>query len=86
MHCHLMLTNGVTLNESACHLSVPPFVCLRVLMAAYKVCIHAECVFGILIVTGFPPESWKPIGISNDGHCMNVVPVDLFPPSGTQFP
>lgn len=31
-----MLANGVTLNESACHLSVPPFVCLRVLMAAYK--------------------------------------------------
>lgn len=56
-----MLANGVTLNDSACHLSVPPFVCLRVLMAAYKVCIHAECVLSVLLVPGFPQNIGKPL-------------------------
>lgn len=35
-HSLLMLANGVTLNESACRLSMPPFVCMRVVLAASK--------------------------------------------------
>jgi hypothetical protein len=30
-------------------------------MAAYKVCIHAECVFSILRVPGFPQKVGKPL-------------------------
>lgn len=53
-----MLARGVALNESACRLSVPPFVCMIVLMAAYKVCIQTERVFHSWVVPGFP-RSWK---------------------------
>lgn len=65
---------------------MPQFVCMRALMAAYKVCTHTECVLCILVVPGFPGKAGKPL----DFIMMLVhecsYHVDLFPPSGAQVP